>query len=32
MVLALRAETGPKHGSLKRVADQLDIAVESLRS
>ena len=32
MVLALRAETGEKHGSVKRVADQLDIGVESLRS
>ena len=32
MVLALRAETGERHGSVKRVADQLDIGVESLRS
>jgi hypothetical protein len=32
MVLALRAETGQKHGSVKRVAYQLDIGVESLRS
>jgi len=32
MVLALRAETGEKHGSVKRVASQLDIGVESLRS
>lgn len=32
MVLALREETGEKHGSVKRVADQLDIGVESLRS
>jgi transposase len=32
MVLALRAETGEKHGSVKRVAEQLDIGVESLRS
>ena len=32
MVFALRAETGEKHGSVKRVAEQLDIGVESLRS
>lgn len=32
MVLALRAETGEKHGSVKRVAEQLDVGVESLRS
>ena len=32
MVLQLRAETGEKHGSVKRVAEQLDIGVESLRS
>jgi transposase len=32
LVLALRAETGEKHGSVKRVADQLGIGVESLRS
>lgn len=32
LVLALRAETGEKHGSVKRVAEQLDIGVESLRS
>lgn len=31
MVLALRAETGEAHGSVKRVAEQLDIGVESLR-
>jgi transposase len=31
MVLALREETGEKHGSVKRVAEQLDIGVESLR-
>jgi transposase len=31
LVLQLRAETGEKHGSVKRVADQLDIGVESLR-
>ena len=31
MVLVLREETGEKHGSVKRVADQLDIGVESLR-
>jgi transposase-like protein len=32
MVLALRAETGEKHGSVQRVAEQLDVGVESLRS
>ena len=32
MVLALRAETGEKQGTVKRVAEQLDIGVESLRS
>ena len=32
LVLQLRAETGEKHGSVKRVAVQLDIGVESLRS
>jgi transposase len=32
MVLTLRAETGERHGSVKRVADQLDVGVESLRS
>jgi transposase-like protein len=32
MVLAARAETGEAHGSVKRVAEQLDIGVESLRS
>jgi transposase-like protein len=32
MVVGLRAETGEKHGSVKRVAEQLDIGVESLRS
>ncbi len=32
MVFALRRETGEKHGSVKRVAEQLDIGVESLRS
>ena len=32
LVVALRAETGEKHGSVKRVAEQLDIGVESLRS
>ena len=32
LVKALRAETGEKHGSVKRVADQLDIGVESLRT
>ena len=32
LVLQLRAETGEKHGSVQRVAEQLDIGVESLRS
>lgn len=32
LVLVLRAETGEKHGSVKRIAEQLDIGVESLRS
>lgn len=32
MVLALRAETGERHGAVKRVADQLEIGAESLRS
>jgi transposase len=32
MVLALRAETGERQGSVKRVADQLGIGVESVRS
>ena len=32
MVLALREETGERHGSVKRVSDQLDVGVESLRS
>ena len=32
MVLQLRAETGEKHGTVKRVAEQLDVGVESLRS
>jgi transposase len=32
MVLGLREETGERHGSVKRVADQLDIGIESLRS
>ncbi len=32
MVFQLRRETGEKHGSVKRVAEQLDIGVESLRS
>ena len=32
MVCQLREETGEKHGSGKRVAEQLDIGVESLRS
>jgi transposase len=32
MVFQLREETGEAHGSVKRVAEQLDIGVESLRS
>ena len=32
LVLQLRAETGEKHGTVKRVAEQLDVGVESLRS
>jgi transposase len=32
MVVQLREETGERHGSVKRVADQLGIGVESLRS
>jgi transposase-like protein len=32
MVCQLREETGERHGGVKRVADQLDIGVESLRS
>ena len=32
MVFQLREETGEKQGSVKRVAEQLDIGVESLRS
>jgi len=28
LVMALRAETGEKHGSVKRVAGQLDVGVE----
>ena len=32
MVFQLREETGETQGSVKRVADQLDIGVESLRS
>lgn len=32
MVLQLRKELGTKQGTVKRVADQLDIGVESLRS
>jgi transposase len=31
MVRQLRAETGEKHGTLQRVATQLDCGVESLR-
>jgi len=32
LVLTLRAETGEKHDSVKRIAEQLDVGVESLRS
>ncbi len=32
LVLQLRAETGEKQGTVKRVADQLDVGPESLRS
>ena len=32
MVLAVRAETGQKHGSVQRVAAQLGIGAESLNS
>ena len=32
MVFQLREETGERHGSVKRVAEQLDVGVESLRS
>jgi transposase len=32
MVRQLREETGERHGSVKRVAEQLDIGPESLRS
>jgi transposase len=32
MVFQLREETGETQGSVKRVADQLDVGVESLRS
>ena len=32
MVFQLREETGEKQGAVKRVADQLDIGVESLRA
>ena len=32
MVFQLREETGEKHGSVKRVGEQLDVGVESLRS
>lgn len=32
LVLVLRAETGAKHGSVKRIEEQLDVEVESLRS
>jgi len=32
LVMQLRVETGERHGSVKRVAEQLDVGVESLRS
>ena len=32
LVLQLRVETGERHGTVKRVAEQLDVGVESLRS
>jgi transposase len=32
LVVQLREETGERHGSVKRIADQLDIGVESLRT
>ena len=32
MVVQLREETGERYGSVKRVAEQLDIGTESLRS
>ncbi len=32
MVFQLRRETGERHGTVKRVAEQLDVGVESLRS
>jgi len=32
MVLQLREETGERYGSVKRVAEQLDVGPESLRS
>jgi transposase len=32
LVLQAREETGERHGSVKRVAEQLDVGVESLRS
>ena len=32
MVFRLREETGEKHGSVGRVAEQLDVGVESLRA
>ena len=32
LVVQLREETGERHGSVKRVAEQLDIGPESLRS
>jgi transposase len=32
MVLAVRAETGEKHGAVTRIAEQLGIGTESLRN
>ncbi len=32
MVLEVRAETGERHGAVKRIADQLGVGVESLRN
>ena len=32
LVRQLRAELGTEHGTIKRIADQLDIGTESLRS
>jgi transposase len=32
MVLEIRADTGQKHGAVKRVAEQLGVGVESVRN